>query len=123
MIKIKGYVRILTILAFFINISHCQQTTDFSLGEQEEHPRVEADREMLCFDYNTVDGVCHAYGTSVIFKQDTAYIRNDLKGIIFQETQIKCKTRSGNPCSLTFTLTNGGNMTTLSLLDHSMIHA
>ena len=49
-----------------------------------EHPVVGG--EMLCFDYNTVDGVCHAFGQSVIFKQDTVYDRSDLNAIIFKET-------------------------------------
>jgi hypothetical protein len=78
---------------------------------------------MLCFDYNTVDGICHAYGGSIIYKTDTVYNRSDLNAIVFSETQIKCKTTSGDACALTFILSNPVNQTTFALLDHSMIHA
>lgn len=78
---------------------------------------------MLCFDYNTIDGVCHAYGGTVIFKQDTVYERSDLNAIIMLETQIKCKTPAGDACAITFKLSNPVNNTFMDMLDFTMIHA
>jgi len=85
-----------------------------------DHPVVGG--EMLCFDYNTINGTCHAYGGSIVFKQDTVYERSDLKILVIKDTQIRCKTRSGNPCDITIKLSNE-NATSMYLIDHAKIHA
>jgi len=96
------------------------QSEETSVWMQDRHPVVGG--EMLCFDYNTINGVCHAYGGTVSFRQDTVYERSDLIAIVMKETQIKCKTRDGNPCAITIKMTNPTNNTYFYMLDHSMIH-
>ena len=80
--------------------------------------------EKLCFAFNTdKNGICWAKGGSVIFYEDTVYERKDLKGIVLKETQIKCKTKTMDPCILTIRLSLGNNDTYFEMYDGSMIHA
>jgi len=78
---------------------------------------------MICFDYNTVNGTCMAFGGNIVFRQDTIYERADLVALVLKETQIKCQTREGIPCAITFKLTNPVNNTYLFFLDHTQVHA
>ena len=68
------------------------------------------------------NGICYAFGQTIIFKEDTIYNRTDLVAIVMKESQIKCKTKSGNPCAVTIALANPVNATYLELYDHSKIH-
>jgi len=57
------------------------------------------------------------------FSEDTVIERTDLKGIVFSDTQLYCKSRKNNNegCSITLKLSQGSNETLIHLHDHSIL--
>ena len=92
-----------------------------SIVIDDYHPTVGA-WDKMCNAFNTRDGICDASGGLISFRKDTDYQRTDLKGIIFNETQIYCKSLRGEACTLTIRLLDGDKQF-ISMHDHTRIHA
>jgi hypothetical protein len=60
--------------------------------------------ERLCFDYNTVDGVCTISDKHLRFEENFIYVTD--KQLVFNNTKMYCLTVSHHPCDFGFNLTN-----------------
>ena len=90
--------------------------------DAHQHPHVLASKELLCFDFNTIDGVCTAKGGSVTYTEDTIYSRPDITELILDGTNIICKKDNGFACALTFKIKSDAQ-STFRMINNSTIEA
>jgi hypothetical protein len=60
--------------------------------------------ERLCFDYNTIDGVCTISDKHLRFEENFIYVTD--KQLVFNNTKMYCLTVSHHPCDFGFNLTS-----------------
>lgn len=60
--------------------------------------------ERLCFDYNTVDGICTVSDKHLRFEENFIYVTD--KQLVFNNTKMYCLTVSHHPCDFGFNLTS-----------------